>query len=232
VPRRSSARIRSTLDHVLVHDIKNMGFRLQLLLSNLDEHYDDPDFKRSVRELLGSTVARLEAIVGRFSAHQDALLIKVALDLNGVLREVAGRSAPRAQGRPRGGELALQLGEVPAVWGDTYYLADAFGSLVENALEAAGPEGRVTIRSYAGGGDRRPRAVVEIADDGAGMSAEFVRDRLFVPFQTTKPYGVGLGVATASQIVRFHRGSIRVKTRPGRGTLVRLSFPAAPPATA
>jgi len=49
---RPSRRLRSTLDRVLVHDIKNMGFRLQLLLTNLEEHYGDPEFKRSVQELL------------------------------------------------------------------------------------------------------------------------------------------------------------------------------------
>ncbi len=103
----SSHALRSALDRVLVHDIKNMGFRLQLLLSNLDEHYGDPEFKRSVQELLRSTVDRLDGIVGRFTAHEDALLIKVALDLNGVIRDVASgttrRSGPiRRDGRRRG----------------------------------------------------------------------------------------------------------------------------------
>ena len=84
-PPAPTHRLRSALDRVLVHDIKNMGFRLQMLLSNIDEHYDDPEFKRSVQELLQSTVERLDGMVERFSAHEDALLIKVALDLNGVI---------------------------------------------------------------------------------------------------------------------------------------------------
>jgi signal transduction histidine kinase len=58
------------------------------------------------------------------------------------------------------------------------------------------------------------------------MTPEFLRDRLFQAFETTKPGGVGLGLATANQIVRFHRGTIRVLSQPGGGTLVRLSFPA------
>jgi len=52
-PTRPSRRLRSTLDRVLVHDIKNMGFRLQMLLSNVDEHYGDPEFKRSVQDDTG-----------------------------------------------------------------------------------------------------------------------------------------------------------------------------------
>jgi signal transduction histidine kinase len=226
-PSRSS-QLRSTLDRVLVHDIKNMGFRLQLLLSNLEEHYEDPEFKRSVRELLSSTIQRLDGIVGRYSAHPDAVLIKVALDLNSVLREVAEGSTRRGGGgegevRPLA-PVSLAVGEVPEIWGDPYYLGDALASLIENAREAAGPHGRVVVRSFREEGKRWPRAVVEIIDNGGGMSADFIRDRLFQPFQTTKPDGVGLGMATASEIVRFHRGTIRVRSQPGGGTLVQLKF--------
>ncbi|HEY3203287.1 MAG TPA: ATP-binding protein [Thermoanaerobaculia bacterium] len=227
---RSSARLRSTLDKVLLHDIKNMSFRLRLLLSNLDEHWEDPEFRRTVRDLIASTVERLEGIVGRFVAHEDAVLIKVALDVNGLLREVAERPSRRS-GRGvagRGPGLSLALGALPRIWGDPYYLGDALGSLVENAFEAAAPEGKVLLRSYSAGSPRRPRAVVEVIDNGSGMSPEFLRDRLFRPFETTKPQGVGLGLATASQIVRFHRGTIRILSQPGGGTLVRISLPAIP----
>jgi signal transduction histidine kinase len=221
----SNPRLRSTLDRVLVHDVKNMSFRLRLLLSNLDEHWQDPEFRRTIRELLTSTIDRLEGIAGRFVAHEDALLIKVALDLNGLLREVAER--PTRRGRAgRVPELRLALGHVPRIWGDPFYLGDAFGSLLENALEATAPEGKVLLRSLSGGTARRPRAVVEIIDNGAGMSQEFLRDRLFRPYETTKNEGVGLGLATASQIVRAHRGSLRILSQAGGGTLARFSFPA------
>jgi signal transduction histidine kinase len=214
---RFSARLRGTFDRVLVHDIKNLSFRLRLLLSNLDEHWSDPEFRKTVRDLLASSVERLEGIVGRFVAHEDAVLIKVELDVNGLLRQVIERPARRASRAASSSAITLALGAVPRVWGDSYYLGDAFASLLENALEAAAPDGKVIVRSASGGSSQRPRAVVEFIDNGAGMSAEFLRDRLFRPFETTKPHGVGLGLATASQIVRFHR--------PGGGTLVRLSLP-------
>jgi signal transduction histidine kinase len=71
---------------------------------------------------------------------------------------------------------------------------------------------------------------VEIIDNGSGMTPEYVRDRLFKAFQTTKPDGVGLGLATASQIVHFHDGKFAVLSRPGGGTIVRIAFPAVPDA--
>lgn len=210
--------------------MKNMGFRLQLLLANLEEHYGDPDFKSSLRELLSSTIERLDRVVGRWSAQDDAVLIKVSLDLNGVLREVAQGSPRRSGGREAGRRaphLRVALGALPPVWGDPYFLRDAFQSLIENAVEAAAPAGRVVVRSFAMGNGRRSRAVVEVIDNGSGMSPEFIRESLFQPFVTTKSNGVGLGLFTAAQIVRFHGGTMKVSSQPGGGTVIRLAFPSA-----
>ena len=228
---RSSARLRSTFDRVLVHDVKNVSFRLRLLLSNLEEHWADPQFRDTVKELLAASVDRLESAIGRLSAERNAVLAKVALDLNALLREVVERPSRRVKAAGRT-PVRLALGAVRPIWGDAYYLGDALGSLLENAQEAAGPEGRVLVRSFSAGTDRRPRTMVEIIDNGAGMTPEFLRDRLFQPYHTTKPDGVGLGLVTASQIVRFHGGRIRVSSQPGGGTVVRVGFPADPMAPA
>ena len=230
-PVRRSSKLRSTLDRVLIHDIRNMGFRLQMLRSNLEDHYGDPEFKRSVEELLSSTIERLDGIVHRWS-EEEHVLIKVAVDLNGILRDVAGGatrrgarlSSPESEKLP---VLSLALGTLPDIWADPYFLRDALSSLVDNAIEAAGDGGKVLIRTFSPRpGKRGASAVVEIIDNGSGMSADFVRDRLFRPFQTTKPDGVGLGLFTASQIVRHHGGRIRVRSGAGEGTVVRLAFPA------
>ena len=223
---RLSARLRGTFDRVLVHDIKNISFRLRLLLSNLEEHWSDPEFRKAVRDLLASSVERLEEVVGRFVAHEDAVLIKVELDVNGLLRQVlerparrASRTAPHPPPCRSRSERSRASGATRTTW------ATPSRSLLENALEAAAPDGKVLVRSYLRRLGQRPRAVVEFIDNGAGMSAEFLRERLFRPFETTKPHGVGLGLATASQIVRFHRGTIRILSQPGGGTLVRVSLP-------
>jgi signal transduction histidine kinase len=228
---RSSRKLRDTIDRVLVHDIKNMGFRLEMLRANLEEHFGEPEFRRGVQELLASTVEKLDRLVGRWSAQEEAVLIKVALDPNALVREVAATPARRGgrEARASGAfaRLSLALGDVPDVWGDPYYLRDALASLVDNALEAAGPSGRVLVRSFSAGRGARRRCQIEIIDNGPGMSPEFVRDRLLRPFQTTKSEGVGLGLFTANEIVRHHGGRVRIHTRPGEGTVVQLSFPAA-----
>src|SRR5262249_33304293 len=116
---RSSARLRSTFDRVLVHDVKNVSFRLRLLLSNLEEHWADPQLRDTVKELLGASVDRLESAIGRLSAERNAVLAKVALDLNALLREVVERPSRRVKAAGRT-PVRLALGAVRPIWGDAY----------------------------------------------------------------------------------------------------------------
>jgi len=219
-------RVRSTADSLLIHDMKNMWFRLNLLLSNLDEHYGDPEFKRSVVEHLNATLAKIESIVGRSAAHQDSILIKVSLDLNELVRQVLHRTrhSPVRSGNGDGLHVDASFGDLPRIWGDPYYLEDALASIFHNAFEAAATAGsKVDVRTFA----QRRKAVIEIRDDGPGMTEEFVRERLFQPFQTTKASGVGLGLYTARQIILFHRGELDIHSRSGEGTTVQVRLPAA-----
>ena len=217
-PRR---RVRATKDSVLIHDIRNLGLRLSLLLSNLEENYGDPDFKRSVEDLLQSTVQKLDLIAGSWASHRDSVLIKVPLQLNDLLQEILRTCRPR--GRAAAPRVSADFAEVPPVWGDPYYLRDAFQSVVQNALEAAA--GSVTVRTRLERRGAWDFAVVEVEDDGPGMSGDFVRRRLFRPFQTMKPGGIGLGLYTARRILRHHRGDVEVRSAEGDGTSVRLLLP-------
>ena len=91
-------------------------------------------------------------------------------------------------------------------------------------MEAIDPRrgaGCVTVDLFAEG----DRAVVEVVDDGVGISPED-RDKIFLPFFTTKPSGTGLGMSIVKKIVDLHAGDIAIESAPGRGTRVRISFPA------
>lgn len=216
-PRR---RVRSTQDSVLLHDIRNLESRLSLLLSNMEEHYGDPDFKGSATDLLKATVQKLDGIARTWSAHRDSVLIKVPLELNDLVQEVLRTCRPRGRSAPR---TTATFAEVPGIWGDPYYLHEAIQSVIQNAQEAAA--GCVTVRTGLERRGAREFAVVEVEDDGPGMSGEFVRRQLFRPFQTTKPGGVGLGLYAARRILRHHRGDVEVRSEEGKGTCVRLLLP-------
>jgi signal transduction histidine kinase len=187
----------------------------------MEEHYDDPDFKRSAADLLQSTVQKLDGIARSWSSRGDSVLIKVPLELNDLVQEVLRTCQPR--GRVSAPRVSASFAEVPRVWGDPYYLREAIQSVVQNAQEAAAS--CVAVRTILEKRGARDFAVVEVEDDGSGMPADFVRRRLFRPFQTMKPEGVGLGLYTARRILRHHRGDVEVRSAEGEGTCVRLLLP-------
>jgi signal transduction histidine kinase len=187
----------------------------------MEEHYDDPDFKSSAADLLQSTVQKLDGIARSWSARGESVLIKVPLELNDLVQEVLRTCRPR--GRASAPRVSAIFADVPRVWGDPYYLQEAIQSVIQNAQEAA--TSTVAVRTDLEKRGARNFAVVEVEDDGAGMPADFVRRRLFRPFQTMKPEGVGLGLYTARRILRHHRGDVEVRSAEGAGTCVRLLLP-------
>jgi signal transduction histidine kinase len=123
-------------------------------------------------------------------------------------------------------ELSLASGVVAV--GHEDRLEHVIGHLVQNALDATDGGGRVSVRL---GRDER-YAVVEVVDTGVGMSPEFVRQRLFKPFETTKKQGMGIGVYESSQYVIGLGGQLLVDSTPGIGTRVSVLLPLAGGASA
>jgi signal transduction histidine kinase len=131
----------------------------------------------------------------------------------------------RAQGIPANVALVEALDDdLPPVRMDPVRMTQVVLNLVQNGLQSMDQGGTLTVGTRAGR-DRVGRAQVEIhvVDTGGGITEE-VRDRLFVPFFTTKPHGTGLGLAISQRIVHAHGGEIDVWSVPGEGTsfVVRL----------
>jgi signal transduction histidine kinase len=221
--RRGKPRALDPANSLLVHDVKNLSFRLGTLLRNLENHYEDPLFKQSVIDVITDSVDQMDRIVRRCRDRGGEIIVKVPVDLNEILNGIVN-------GLPRHYHKQILIEEhysrIPKIWGDVEYLGGAFAIIIQNALESIEEEGGgvsistgpVTTRSG------RRRVVVTISDTGSGMSKEFVRSRLFSPFATTKENGLGMGMYTCQRIVALHDGAIRVSSREGRGTTFRVSF--------
>jgi len=226
--RRKGAEAFAPAGSLLVHDIKNLSFRLGALLQNLEKHYDDPMFKKSVVDVLGDTVDKMDRMVRRCRDRRDSVIIKYPVDLNEVLDRVI-QSIPEDKHCDGSILIESRLERVPKIWGDPDCLGEAFAIVIQNALEAIeGENGKVTIetratRTRAG----KRRVSVRIRDTGCGMEEDFIKKYLFTPFCTTKNDGLGMGLYACKKIITLHEGSMSVSSRVGRGTTFRMSFKAA-----
>jgi len=110
--------------------------------------------------------------------------------------------------------------DIPPFPFDAELLERVFYNLLINAAQASPPGGAVTLKTRAAGGD----AEVSVIDRGSGIDPA-QRDNIFNPFFTTKPQGVGLGLAIVSKIVDEHGGNIAVESEPGKGSIFRVVLP-------
>jgi len=160
----------------------------------------------------------------------------LVIDLNALVRDTLRLEAHTLDPHITvEGDLAGDLLRVDA---DPTQLAQVIGNLHRNAVEAlqgAGAEGTIIIRTRNLPADGRPPAladmpagpyvVLSVEDTGPGMSEE-TRARIFEPFFTTKEGGRGMGLAATYGIVAHHGGQIDVDTKPGRGTTFTVYLPA------
>jgi CheY-like chemotaxis protein/anti-sigma regulatory factor (Ser/Thr protein kinase) len=154
------------------------------------------------------------------------------LDIHAAIEQVLQLTEPRWRALPqeRGIEVELRkdfAGVLPDVMGDEVELRDALTNLVFNAVDAMPEGGVLTLRTRAFEDDSGRRTVhVEVVDTGIGMDEE-TRRRCIEPFFTTKGQrGTGLGLASVYGMLQRHDAQFQVESAPGKGTTMRMVFPA------
>lgn len=158
----------------------------------------------------------LETVVRRFVDFVRRETLRVEeFDAARMLQRVIAREQARRPGAP----VSLSAREVPLA-ADEELLERAFENLVRNAREAAGEDGRVAVAAAAAG----DRVVVEISDDGPGFptGTDVLR-----PFVSLRAGGLGLGLPTASKIVRLHGGTMKLGVSASGGARVEVDLPRA-----
>ena len=209
----------------VAHDIKNVSSQLSLLLSHAERHLANPEFQRDMLATVRASVQKISALLRRLEAPEPA---PPAATLHPVER--LGTLLPNLR-RGHDTDLLLDYDRTGVGVAIPEAAFDAVVThLVTNAADAtlsrhAGtvppPPVRVSV-SHVGN-----RVLVDIADQGTGMSEAFVRDTLFRPFGTAKRGGTGIGAFQARELVREAGGDLVVISRPGQGTTMRLVLPAA-----
>jgi PAS domain S-box-containing protein len=215
----------------VAHEIRNPlgGIKMATTLLSSPEVDGSPLSQEMARSIL-SGIAEIEGIINSLlDFTRETRLERGAWELLRILDPVVESAA--GEGRVRG--TVVGYGSVDrdvVAFADGQKLRQVFTNVMKNALEATDArrsEGRVEVNLVAVG----DRAVVEVVDNGVGIAAAD-RDRIFLPFFTTKPSGTGLGMSIVKKIVDLHGGDIAVDSEPGRGTRVRISIPTTVPAQA
>lgn len=209
-----------TMSAFFVHDLKNAAASLSLTLENLPVHFNDPVFRSDTFRGLQRTVGRIHQLIARLSGLRNQLeLNPTEVDLNGLIVETFQQLGPESIAC-----VTHELSPVPKVRADPEQLQSVIQNLLLNARDAVEGKGHIRVETCT----RDGRAILSIQDDGCGMTAQFVKESLFRPFQSTKKNGLGIGMFQSSQIIKAHRGSIDVETAPGHGTRFLVSLPGAP----
>jgi len=203
------------------HEIKNPLTALQLALYRLRQRFAaDGEEENSVKESfqsLDDELAGLRHLAEEFSDFARLPKAELATsDLNEVV-QMAARL--HEAGGPERIQIQLDLDpDLPQRPIDREQIKRLLNNLLKNALEAA-PNRRCEVRMATRRQDER--AVLEIADNGPGLSAE-AREKLFQMNFTTKREGSGLGLVTVKRIVEEHGGTIEVESEAGKGTRFRI----------
>jgi PAS domain S-box-containing protein len=210
------------------HEVRNPLVAIKTFAQLLPERFDDPDFRRDFNEIVVQEIDRLDLIITQINnfAHPPELHFK-PLDLRAPMRKAI--ELVRARSLHNGFSVETTLpDDLPRVVGDETALAEAFAHLVANAAEATHgrPKARIALTAKPiREGSHTSGVVVTVYDNGRGIAAE-LKDKIFSPFCTTKPRGMGLGLPIVKRTVFDHNGRIDVDSNP-HGTSVNVMLPVA-----
>ncbi|MCT2558104.1 PEP-CTERM system histidine kinase PrsK [Tsuneonella sp. YG55] len=199
----------------VMHDIKNLASQLSLLARNAERHADNPEFRADMLVTLTKSVGKLNALIarlGRYGATGGAARAPVDLAL------VAERIAERYAGTH---PVEVTRADRCLVLADSEALEQALVHLVQNGIDASPPDMPVYLEVSCDGLQGR----LEVVDSGTGMSPQFVREKLFRPFVSSKDGGFGIGAFEARELIRAMGGRLDVESREGLGTRFAAVLP-------
>jgi len=213
------------LSSFVLHDIKNQVSGLSLLVENARRHLAQPEFQREAMGVIERAVASLKGLMSQVASVGRPPELHAEICPAGALVDEALAGAGLTRGDDHGVSVAVECPRLD-LRVDRTHLLRVLTNLLVNAREAL-PAGRGEIRvAVRANGDAGANGVTfDVSDNGRGMSEEFLRNGLFRPFATTKPEGLGVGLAQVRSIVEAHGGSIAVESRAGEGTRFRVRLP-------
>lgn len=203
------------LSAFVMHDLKNLIAQQSLVVKNSEKHKDNPAFVDDAIQTVSNSVARMNNLLRKLQ-HNEPESIKV-LSMQEILIEAVSR-CQKSVPTPKLGAVNPDI----KIKADFDSLVMVFTHIIQNAQDATHNEGYVDINSEWDG----KNVVLTIEDNGSGMDEEFIQERLFRPFETTKRgKGMGIGVYQAKEYTQNLGGTISVDSSPGEGTTFTITLP-------
>ena len=207
----------SRMSAFVVHDLKNVKAQIDMLLKNAQKHRHNPEFIDDAFATVAAMQTRLGNMLGQLtnkqSNQEQTKRIRVGELLTQIIQE-------RCQSLlPSPGLQILHDGQLQI---DVERFGNVVFHLIDNAQQATADDGSVQVIVD----QIENLMIIKIVDSGCGMSAEFIRDRLFKPFDTTKGNaGMGIGAFDAQTFVQSMHGHLSVDSTEGLGTTFTIQLP-------
>jgi len=199
----------------VVHDLKNIVTQLSLMLKNAKRLHANPEFQQDMLITVENSLDRMRQLMLQLREGATPPGTAVGVDLGAIAQRISVVASKRDR------HLEVMVADRVITRGHEERLERIIGHIVQNAFDATDASDRVWITLNRSKGQAR----VEIGDTGQGMTEEFVQERLFKPFQTTKQAGMGIGAYESFQYVQELGGKILVNSVINKGTLVTLLLP-------
>ena len=204
------------LSAFVLHDIKNLIAQQSLLIGVAAEHKHKPEFIDDAVDIMEHSVAKMRRLMQLLrtgvSSSKPVTMNLVVIVGSAVNNCAGGRPLPSFKCEPEEVWFTME--------GDR--MTSVIENLVQNAQDATADDGLVTVSLVCKGDEIE----ILIEDNGCGMDADFVRERLFQPFYTTKgDTGMGIGAYECKEYISSLGGEIRVESEPGRGTRMQVMLP-------
>ena len=208
------------LSAYVVHDLKNVISQLDLVVRNAKKHRDNPEFVDDAFHTVDNAVQRMQRLLVHLKGERQEAVSRVMqrVELGNLLDQLVRE---RRNVHP----VPEVIEAEPFLWTeiDAEKLLKVLGHLVQNAQEATPANGYVHLSVRREGAQAR----ISIEDNGNGMDAEFIRERLFKPFDSTKGLtGMGIGAHEAREFIEHVAGGrIEVESEVNRGTIFKVWVP-------
>ena len=206
----------------VAHEIRNPLTVMKLLYHSLNLKFEAQDPRAKDAQIIESKIEHLNKIVEQILDFARTTEPKLApVNLNDLINELS--LLVRHKLANQGIKLVCHLQpDLPLMDGDAPQLEQAFLNLILNAAEAMPNGGSLTIQTAS---RHTAQVTVSFKDTGGGMSAEQQQQAFKTVLATTKAKGTGLGLAIVGRIIETHRGQIRIISRLGQGTTLRITLP-------